>query len=570
MDCEGFPEWPLPPSTVLHDDQAWSPRCRSVDLSYRWDLHQTSEPRRRPSVAEVETTLSNLPNGTGYVWHSDEDICSFMRTQPLRFQALYNHLDNTAHKIDLWRYLLLYERGGIYLNDDALLMVEFNSSFINSVDSVYMTHGNSPEAMGTGDNNELSPFGHTIYNGLLISKPCNRVLLSVAEIMVHVGVPEKEKELRTWEDEIEHPHLVHWYDRKLLAKAVAERAPKELLPDPECKAGPGNCTFFERGTSYKAPFGNGKDVIVYKDDHDWTTAVFDAQQCGSPIKQVAGGRYDAVAPQDPHPSPWIPAKHNRMVFTHVGKAGGSYVINVMRALQERNGFEVVSGFHLSGGFYPTKQKMIADLRSMENNTVYENHANYVEGLDDFEWLSTVRDPLELTNSLYYYVVDKEIRKEKAQEVLDQRKEDTVCGCYGLEFDECIDTKYKNNCTIELAPQMRYFCEQKDTNCSLDLALSHAENYILIGITEELKLTMMLLEKLSPWVFRDQAQALTVSKRSTHLFNPITNTTLNGAISTRTRKQIKERAINYRDEMEFYDAVKRMFWKKAVEVGALEA
>jgi len=36
-----------------------------------------------------------------------------MRTQPLRFQALFNFLPRTVHKIDLWRYLLLHEQGGI-------------------------------------------------------------------------------------------------------------------------------------------------------------------------------------------------------------------------------------------------------------------------------------------------------------------------------------------------------------------------------------------------------------------------------------------------------------------------
>jgi len=307
MDCEGFPEWPLSQENTLYNDQVGSPQCRLADSSYRWILHQTSEPRRRPSVEEVETSLSNLPNGTGYEWHSDEDICDFMRTQPLRFQALYNHLDYTTHKTDLWRYLLLHERGGIYLDDDAYLEVKFNSSFISSIDSVYVTQGNSPKAMGTENNDKSSPFGFTIFNGFLISKPCNRVLLSVAESMVHIGKLHMTKELRTWENEIEHPHLLNWYNLKLLANSIAERAPKELLPDPKCKAGTSKCTFFGRDTGYKAPFGNGTDVIVYTDDHEWTTAVFDVGK--RPVEQVAGGKHDAVAPKNPHPSPWFPASY---------------------------------------------------------------------------------------------------------------------------------------------------------------------------------------------------------------------------------------------------------------------
>ena len=95
---------------------------------------------------------------------------------------------------------------------------------------------------------------------------------------------------------------------------------------------------------------------------------------------------------------------------------------------------------------------------------------------------------------------------------------------------------------------------------------------MVGITEEMSLTVELLEKLAPWVFGGQAEevaarkeASKVSTRSTNLFNPVTNTSLNGAISTRTRQQIKERAVNYKDEIEFYNQVKKLFWRKAVQL-----
>jgi len=119
-------------------------------------------------------------------------------------------------------------------------------------------------------------------------------------------------------------------------------------------------------------------------------------------------------------------------------------------------------------------------------------------------------------------------------------------------------------------QMAYFCEPRDPSCSVDVALKNAEKYLFIGITEEMELTLKVLEKLSPWAFGGQSKVLTVSKRSTNILNPVTNTTLNGAISTRSRNQIKERAKNYMDEIQFYNEVKRMFWRKVVvelELGA---
>lgn len=261
---------------------------------------------------------------------------------------------------------------------------------------------------------------------------------------------------------------------------------------------------------------------------------------------------------------------NRMVFTHVGKAGGSYVNNVMKQLQSRNNFEVVQGALLNGsGFMPRKERLFADIKSLGNNTIYENHANYVQGLEDREWISMVRDPLALMNSHFYYAVDTHLRGGNAYKVLEVRKRDKVCGCFNLEFDECIDTKFKHNCTINLPQQMSYFCEPRDPGCTLDSALRNVENYLLIGITEEMALAMKMLEILSPWAFTGQGdEGVVISKRGTQVFNPVTNTSLNGAISTRTRTQIKERAHMYNDEIQFYNAIKRMFWKKAVELGAI--
>jgi len=562
MDCTEFPSWPLSAGVVLYDDSIGAPQCYQQKLPQHLVLHQTSAPNRRPSRAEVEATLLNLPSGTGYNWHSDDDICAFMRTQPLRFQALFNALHRQPHKVDLWRYLLLYQKGGIYLDDDAELLLPFNSSFVNSFDSMYVTQGNSDKSMGIRDDVK-SPFGITIYNGFLISKPCNRVLLSVAERMVSIG-PLGNKNHITWENNVRHPFLLNWYNLKLLAIAIAERAPKELSPNPRCLIKSKKCQLFQSADNHVSTF-HERPLVIYKDDYNWKTVVFDLPLSKTPVRQIVGGKHDAVS-VDPHPSPWVPTTYNRMVFTHVGKAGGSYLIQLMEALAKRNQFTVVKGA-LTVGFNPPRQKLFDDIISLKNNTVYENHACYVNGLDDRDLISIVRDPFDLMNSHFYYGVDTEIRMEKAVNLLKKRKEDKLCGCFNLEFDQCIDTKYKNNCAIKLPSQIYYFCEPGDSNCSVDVALSNVEKYALVGITEEMSLTVELLEKLTPWVFGGQAeQTSKVSKRNTNLFNPVTNTSLNGAISTRTRQQIKERAVNYKDEIEFYNRVKKIFWRKAVQLG----
>jgi len=280
MYCEGFPTWPLPPEDVIYDTSVGAPKCFH-GKSTPFILHQTTAPHRRPSNLQVETrALSKLPSETGYIWHSDEDICDFMRTQPLRFQALFNVLPRTPHKTDLWRYLLLYQQGGIYLDDDAELLVSFNSTFLNSIDSLYMTHGNGEKAMGVSDAVQR-PFGTTIYNGFLVSKPCNPVLLSVAERMIQIGPVSKRS---PWEKNATHPHLLNWYNLKLLAMAIAERAPEDLSPDPCCTEGPNKCLLFQK-SKQNSKFC-GRPLAIYKDDNDWTTAVFDLPLSVRPAQQI--------------------------------------------------------------------------------------------------------------------------------------------------------------------------------------------------------------------------------------------------------------------------------------------
>lgn len=296
IQCAGLPTWPLSATLALYKDTVGPPQCQHErQPTPLWVLHQSSKPERRPSRSAVIATLHKLPAGTAYKWHSDDDICRFMTAQPLRFQALFNALPRTAHQVDLWRYLLLYQQGGIYLDDDAELLSRFNASFVNSVDSMYVTQGSSYRAIYGSTSDEggalpltaKEPFGKTIYNGFLLTKPCNHVLLSVAERMTQLGPP-------IWT--IPHGHLSYWYNLKLLATAVAERAPQELHPNPHCRVRLNTsgihwntsdviCLLFSLSPALTATF-EGQPLALYKDDRGWRTAVFEFPLSKKVVRQV--------------------------------------------------------------------------------------------------------------------------------------------------------------------------------------------------------------------------------------------------------------------------------------------
>ena len=162
------------------------------------------------------------------------------------------------------------------------------------------------------------------------------------------------------------------------------------------------------------------------------------------------------------------------------------------------------------------------------------------------------------------------KNEAARNALHEREADPVCGCASLEFDACINRMYINNCTMQVPSQYHYFCEPKESECTAELAFTRIRDYyVLVGVLEHMDLTLQALAKLVPWVFAGlEKVAHAASHRSTSLFNPITKTTLNGALSTRSRKQIAERASNYEEEYRFYKQVKQLFYRRLCESNVL--
>jgi len=304
----GQSQWPLQAADILHQRNG-PPVCLPTVENASWTLHQSS--LKRPSKQYVDMVLRSLPVGTSYKWHSDSDVCRFMRTQPLRFQALFNFLPRTVHKIDLWRYLLLHEQGGIYLDDDAKFNVVLNASLLDKVDSAYVM----PTFSAT--------IGFVVYNGFLASRPCNRALLNTAERMVDLGYPVLNHRSRysaaalqlsklRWGDNAtsRFPKL-NWYNLALLASAVAAQAPPTALnhctSDNQAGGKKPNCTFFRRDHSLRTAtmqpdlfaatrslLPQRKNATLFEDRSGWRVALLDS----SSVRQVHGAEARLLGMRD--------------------------------------------------------------------------------------------------------------------------------------------------------------------------------------------------------------------------------------------------------------------------------
>ena len=236
------------------------------------------------------------------------------------------------------------------------------------------------------------------------------------------------------------------------------------------------------------------------------------------------------------------------------------MLSILAALSKTNNFQLEN----HGDFSPSKSVMAQQLGSLQNDAVYVNHAHFLNGTaSDLIWINVVREPVQRWSSLFYYEVDVSLRGQRAAIELANRAKDTRCGCAGLEFYECIEMRHHHNCSLKVPWQMTAFCELGE-RCSRELATARVHaSYLLIGLTEELEMTIKVLEKMLPRFFRGVTNLSTNgSPRATHLSNELTNTSLNGAIPDRTRKLIEAHSVNYKEEHLFYEDTKRLFWHQA--------
>lgn len=287
-----------------------------------------------------------------------------------------------------------------------------------------------------------------------------------------------------------------------------------------------------------------------------------------------------------------------LVYNRVPKTGSSSTTILLHSLSKRNSFRV--GDHAN--YLPNDTELARDLSSLRAGDVYVNHANFLTstrtntedplahsecafdrvGLKSaacqsgqaFYWFNVVRDPVERMASLYYYEVDP-MRGGRAVAALREREADPRCGCARLEFDACVRMRAANGCEIRMPAQMGYFCEHGEERtpgaCKLELAIRRLEHsYAVVGLTEESELTVRLLESRLPrWFGNASARAQSAQRAwSTPKVNKMTNTTMTGCISKTAVALLARHAIGYSDEVAFYVAAKRLFWRRVVEAGLL--
>lgn len=149
-----------------------------------------------------------------------------------------------------------------------------------------------------------------------------------------------------------------------------------------------------------------------------------------------------------------------------------------------------------------------------------------------------------------------------------------CQTPGLSFEACIEAMRIANTSMRMPSQMRYFCEPDEScratsgcnvsaTCNLQEALYVlSADYLLVGITEEFDLTVAMLEYLLPWHFQNASRLSGVRRNAA-----VANHTRHVPHNSTTFKTISALAVNFAEEMLFYDAAKYLFLHKNVQMQA---
>lgn len=110
----------------------------------------------------------NIPNNFIYKRYSLPQIRKYIKNHHNdEYLLLFDSYKKIAHKIDLWRYLILYEKGGIYMDADCILLNKIDELLNNDFIVVHNNKGVK-----------------NIFNGFIATVPKNPIIKEIINQML--------------------------------------------------------------------------------------------------------------------------------------------------------------------------------------------------------------------------------------------------------------------------------------------------------------------------------------------------------------------------------------------------
>uniref|UniRef100_A0A6I8NUP4 Uronyl 2-sulfotransferase n=1 Tax=Ornithorhynchus anatinus TaxID=9258 RepID=A0A6I8NUP4_ORNAN len=212
----------------------------------------------------------------------------------------------------------------------------------------------------------------------------------------------------------------------------------------------------------------------------------------------------------PPPSKVLPFP-SQVVYNRVGKCGSRTVVLLLRILSEKHGFNLVtSDIHNKTRLTKNEQmELIKNISTAEQPYLFTRHVHFLNfsrfGGDQPVYINIIRDPVNRFLSNYFFRRFGDWRGEQNHMIRtpSMRQEERY-----LDINECILENYPECSNPRLFYIIPYFCGQhprcrEPGEWALERAkLNVNENFLLVGILEELEDVLLLLERFLPHYFKD--------------------------------------------------------------------
>lgn len=261
-------------------------------------------------------------------------------------------------------------------------------------------------------------------------------------------------------------------------------------------------------------------------------------------------------------SPKVLPFPSQVVYNRVGKCGSRTVVLLLRILSEKHGFNLVtSEIHNKTRLTKSEQmELIRNVSTAEQPYLFTRHVHFLNfsrfGAEQPVYINIIRDPVNRFLSNYFFRRFGDWRAEQNHMIRTpgMKEEERY-----LDINECILENYAECSNPRLFYIIPYFCGQhpkcrEPGEWAFERAKQNVnENFLLVGILEELEDVLLLLERYLPHYFKD---VLSIYKNPEHRKLGNLTVTVKKTIPSPEALQVLYQRMNY--EYAFYHYVKDQF------------
>jgi hypothetical protein len=132
-----------------------------------------SNPSSKIPDEVLNKTISSIPSDCEYKCYTLTEIRQYLSEKwGDEYVELFDKYKKTPHKIDLWRYCILYETGGTYMDADCVLNTKIHFLYNCDCNMVFVTNNRSVK---------------DIFNGFIMVEKGNIIMKEMISYMLRVG-----------------------------------------------------------------------------------------------------------------------------------------------------------------------------------------------------------------------------------------------------------------------------------------------------------------------------------------------------------------------------------------------